>query len=214
MGQKTHPIGFRLGITKDWKSKWFDQMNYDKLIAEDHTIRRYLNQRHSDAMVSDIIIRRLSNRVIISIYTAQPGKIIGKGGEEIKKLREEIKSLIDKDVAINIEEIRMPELDALLVAQNITRQIVQRISHRRAMKRAVISAMRIGAKGIKVACSGRLGGSEIARREWYREGRVPLQTLDADIDYARATAFTIYGTVGVKVWIYKGNVANARTKKD
>ena len=207
MGQKTHPIGFRLGITKDWKSKWFDQMNYDKLIAEDHTIRRYLNQRHSDAMVSDIIIRRLSNRVIISIYTAQPGKIIGKGGEEIKKLREEIKSLIDKDVAINIEEIRMPELDALLVAQNITRQIQQRISHRRAMKRAVISAMRIGAKGIKVACSGRLGGAEIARREWYREGRVPLQTLDADIDYARATAFTIYGTVGVKVWIYKGNVA-------
>ena len=207
MGQKTHPIGFRLGITKDWKSKWFDQMNYDKLIAEDHTIRRYLNQRHSDAMVSDIIIRRLSNRVIISIYTAQPGKIIGKGGEEIKKLREEIKSLIDKDVAINIEEIRMPELDALLVAQNITRQIQQRISHRRAMKRAVISAMRIGAKGIKVACSGRLGGAEIARREWYREGRVPLQTLDADIDYAQATAFTIYGTVGVKVWIYKGNVA-------
>jgi small subunit ribosomal protein S3 len=157
-------------------------------------------------MLSDIIIRRLSNRVIISIYTAQPGKVIGKGGEEIKKLREEIKSLIEKDVAINIEEIRMPELDAYLVAQNIARQIRQRISHRRAMKRAIISAMKIGARGIKVACSGRLGGSEIARTEWYPEGRVPLQTLRADIDYACSTAFTIYGTVGVKVWIYKGEV--------
>ncbi len=204
MGQKTHPIGFRLGITKDWKSKWFDQQNYGKLVSEDYSIRRYLYQRLSDAMLSDIIIRRLSNRVIISIYTAQPGKVIGKGGEEIKKLREEIKSLIDKDVAINIEEIRMPELDAFLVAQNIARQIKQRISHRRAMKRAIISAMKIGARGIKVACSGRLGGSEIARTEWYPEGRVPLQTIDADIDYACSTAFTIYGTVGVKVWIYKG----------
>lgn len=206
MGQKTHPIGFRLGITKDWKSKWFDQQNYGKLVAEDYAIRRYLYQRLSDAMLSDIIIRRLSNRVIISIYTAQPGKVIGKGGEEIKKLREEIKSLIDKDVAINIEEIRMPELDAYLVAQNIARQIRQRVSHRRAMKRAIISAMKIGARGIKVACSGRLGGSEIARTEWYPEGRVPLQTLRADIDYACSTAFTIYGTVGVKVWIYKGEV--------
>ncbi|MGD8979364.1 MAG: 30S ribosomal protein S3 [candidate division WOR-3 bacterium] len=206
MGQKTHPIGFRLGITKDWKSKWFDQQKYSKLVAEDYAIRRYLYQRLSDAMLSDIIIRRLSNRVIISIYTAQPGKVIGKGGEEIKKLREEIKSLIEKDVAINIEEIRMPELDAYLVAQNIARQIRQRISHRRAMKRAIISAMKIGARGIKVACSGRLGGSEIARTEWYPEGRVPLQTLRADIDYACSTAFTIYGTVGVKVWIYKGEV--------
>lgn len=206
MGQKTHPIGFRLGITKDWKSKWFDQQNYAKLVAEDYTIRRYLYQRLSDAMLSDIIIRRLSNRVIIAIYTAQPGKVIGKGGEEIKKLREEIKSLIKKDVAINIEEIRMPELDAFLVAQNIARQIRQRVSHRRAMKRALISAMKIGARGIKVATSGRLGGSEIARTEWYPQGRVPLQTINADIDYAVATAFTIYGTVGVKVWIYKGDV--------
>lgn len=205
MGQKTHPIGFRLGITKDWKSKWFDQQNYSKLVAEDYTVRRYLNQRLSDAMLSDVIIRRLSNRVIISIFTAQPGKVIGKGGEEIKKLREEIKSVIEKDVAINIEEIRMPELDAYLVAQNIARQIRQRISHRRAMKRAIISAMKIGARGIKVACSGRLGGSEIARTEWYPEGRVPLQTINADIDYACSTAFTIYGTVGIKVWIYKGD---------
>lgn len=206
MGQKTHPIGFRLGITKDWKSKWFDEHNYRTLIAEDHNIRRYLYQRLSEAMVSDIIIRRLSNRVIISIHTAQPGKVIGKGGEEIKKLRAEIKSLIDKDITINIEEVRMPELDAFLVSQNIARQITQRISHRRAMKRAVISAMKIGAKGIKVSCAGRLGGAEIARTEWYREGRVPLQTLNANIDYACTTAFTIYGTVGVKVWIYKGVV--------
>lgn len=207
MGQKTHPIGFRLGITKDWKSKWFDEHNYRDLIAEDHRIRRYLHQRLSEAMLSDIIIRRLSNRVIITINTAQPGKVIGKGGEEIKKLREEIKSLIDKDVTINIEEVRMPELDSFLVANNIARQITQRVSHRRAMKRAVISAMKIGAKGIKVACAGRLGGAEIARTESYHEGSVPLQTLNADIDYACVTAFTIYGTVGVKVWIYKGMVA-------
>lgn len=206
MGQKTHPIGFRLGITKDWKSKWFDEKNYRNLIAEDYTIRRYLRQRLSEAMVSDIIIRRLSNRVILSISTAQPGKVIGKGGEEIKKLREEIKSLVNRDVTINIEEIRMPELDAFLVAQNISRQIVQRISHRRAMKRALISAMKIGAKGIKIACGGRLGGTEIARTESQHEGKVPLQTLNADIDYACATAFTIYGTVGIKVWIYKGPV--------
>lgn len=206
MGQKTHPIGFRLGITKDWKSKWFDEKNYRALIAEDYTIRRYLRQRLSEAMVSDIIIRRLSNRVIISISTAQPGKVIGKGGEEIKKLREEIKSLVKRDVTINIEEVRMPELDAFLVAQNISRQIVQRISHRRAMKRALISAMKIGAKGIKISCGGRLGGTEIARTETQHEGKVPLQTLNADIDYACATAFTIYGTVGIKVWIYKGPV--------
>ncbi len=206
MGQKTHPIGFRLGITKDWKSKWFDEKNYRELIAEDYTIRRYLRQRLSEAMVSDIIIRRLSNRVIISISTAQPGKVIGKGGEEIKKLREEIKSLVKRDVTINIEEVRMPELDAFLVAQNISRQIVQRISHRRAMKRALISAMKIGAKGIKISCGGRLGGTEIARSETQHEGKVPLQTLNADIDYACATAFTIYGTVGIKVWIYKGPI--------
>lgn len=206
MGQKTHPVGFRLGITKDWKSKWFDEKEYSKLIAEDHKLRRYLNQRLSEAMLSDVIIRRLSNRVIISIHTAQPGKVIGKGGEEIKKLREEVKSLIQKDVTINIEEVRMPELDAQLVAQNISRQITQRVSHRRAMKRALISAMKIGAKGIKVCCAGRLGGAEIARREWKREGRVPLHTLNANIDYSCTTAFTIYGTVGVKVWIYKGPV--------
>lgn len=204
MGQKTHPVGFRLGITKDWKSKWFDQLNYPKLLAEDIQIRRYLGQRLVEGMISGVIIRRLSNRVIISIYTAQPGKVIGKGGEEIKKLHEEIKSLIKKEVAINIEEVRIPELDADLVAQNIIKQIQQRVSHRRAMKRAVISAMKIGAKGIKVCCAGRLGGAEIARTEWYREGRVPLQTIAADIDFARSTAFTIYGTVGVKVWIYKG----------
>jgi len=205
MGQKSHPIGFRLGITKDWKSKWFDETAYAKMVTEDFKIRRYLNKRLSDSMVANIIIRRVSNKVIITIYTAQPGKVIGKGGEEIKKLHEEIKSLIKTEVLINIEEVRIPELDASLVAQNIARQIEQRISHRRAMKRVVISAMKIGAKGIKVGCGGRLGGKEIARTEWYREGRVPLQTIKADIDFARSTAFTIYGTVGVKVWIYKGD---------
>ncbi len=205
MGQKSHPIGFRLGITKDWKSKWFDENTYAKMVTEDFKIRRYLNKRLADSMVANIVIRRVSNKVIISIYTAQPGKVIGKGGEEIKKLHEEIKSLIKSEVSINIEEVRIPELDASLVAQNIARQIEQRISHRRAMKRVVISAMKIGAKGIKVTCGGRLGGAEIARTEWYREGRVPLQTIKADIDFARSTAFTIYGTVGVKVWIYKGD---------
>ncbi len=206
MGQKSHPIGFRLGITKDWKSKWFDETGYAKMVTEDFKIRRYLNKRLSDSMVSNIVIRRVSNKVIITIYTAQPGKVIGKGGEEIKKLHEEIKSLVNNEVVINIEEVRIPELDAALVAQNIARQIEQRISHRRAMKRVVISAMKIGARGIKVTCGGRLGGAEIARSEWYREGRVPLQTIKADIDFARSTAFTIYGTVGIKVWIYKGDV--------
>jgi len=205
MGQKTHPIGFRLGIIKDWKSKWFDELNYPHLLAEDIKIRRYLEERLGEAMISDVVIRRVSNRVILSIHTAQPGKVIGKGGEEIKKLNEEIKSLIKKDVSINIEEIRIPELDARLVAENIARQIEQRISHRRAMKRAVISGMKIGAKGIKVITAGRLGGAEIARTEEAHEGRMPRHTIIADIDYARATAFTIYGTVGVKVWIYKGN---------
>ncbi len=206
MGQKSHPIGFRLGITREWKSKWFDQTTYAKMVAEDFKIRRYLSKRLSDSMIANIVIRRVSNKVIITIFSAQPGKVIGKGGEEIKKLHEEIKSLIKSEVAINIEEVRIPELDANLVSQNIARQIEQRISHRRAMKRVVISAMKIGARGIKVSCGGRLGGAEIARTEWYREGRVPLQTLKADIDFARSTAFTIYGTVGVKVWIYKGDV--------
>ncbi len=206
MGQKSHPIGFRLGITREWKSKWFDQTTYAKMVAEDFKIRRYLSKRLSDSMIANIVIRRVSNKVIITIFSAQPGKVIGKGGEEIKKLHEEIKSLIKSEVAINIEEVRIPELDANLVSQNIARQIEQRISHRRAMKRVVISAMKIGARGIKVSCGGRLGGAEIARNEWYREGRVPLQTLKADIDFARSTAFTIYGTVGVKVWIYKGDV--------
>ncbi|MEO0184684.1 MAG: 30S ribosomal protein S3 [candidate division WOR-3 bacterium] len=205
MGQKSHPIGFRLGITKDWKSKWFDENTYSKMVSEDFQIRRYLSKRLADSMVANIIIRRVSNKVIITIFTAQPGKVIGKGGEEIKKLHEEMKSLIKSEVLVNIEEVRIPELDASLVAQNIARQIEQRISHRRAMKRVVISAMKIGARGIKVTCGGRLGGAEIARTEWYREGRVPLQTIKADIDFARSTAFTIYGTVGVKVWIYKGD---------
>lgn len=206
MGQKTHPVGFRLGITRDWKSKWFDERTYALSLQEDLKIRSYLRERLSQAMVAMVEIKRLPNKLSIVIHTGQPGRVIGKGGEEIKKLREELKSLIGKEVAVNVEEIRIPELDANLVAQAIARQIEQRISHRRAMKRAYISAMKIGAKGIKVACSGRLGGAEIARREWYREGRVPLQTIKADIDFARATAFTIYGTVGVKVWICKGGV--------
>jgi small subunit ribosomal protein S3 len=206
LGQKTHPIGFRLGINRDWRSKWFDERTYAKSLHEDLKIRAYLKERLSQAMVSMVEIKRLPNKLSITIHTGQPGRVIGKGGEEIKKLREELKSLIGKEIAVNVEEIRIPELDAALVAMNIARQIEQRVSHRRAMKRAVISAMKIGAKGIKVACAGRLGGAEIARREWVPQGKVPLQTLKADIDFARATAFTIYGTVGIKVWICKGGV--------
>jgi small subunit ribosomal protein S3 len=209
MGQKTHPLGFRLGITKDWKSSWFEKKGYRAYLHEDLKIRRYIETKLNEAMVSDVQIKRVANRTTVTVYTARPGMVFGTKRQALDALREELKALVGRDVSILVEVVRVPELEAKLVAQNIARQLEQRVAHRRAMKRAVTQAIRLGAPGIKVMVGGRLGGAEIARREWYREGRVPLQTLKADIDYSTDTARTIAGTCGVKVWIYKGD-ANAR----
>jgi small subunit ribosomal protein S3 len=206
LGQKTHPIGFRLGIVKPWKSRWFAKRDFSSLLEEDGIIRSYIRERLKRAAVSRIEIERTSRRVTVSIHTARPGIVIGRKGIEIDRLRDELKHLTHKDIYINIQEVRVPEIDAPLVAENVARQLEQRISHRRAMKRAVISAMRMGAKGIKISCAGRLGGAEIARREGYHEGRVPLQTIRADVDYGFHLARTTYGTIGVKVWIFKGEI--------
>ncbi|HID94179.1 MAG TPA: 30S ribosomal protein S3 [bacterium (Candidatus Stahlbacteria)] len=204
MGQKTHPIGFRLGITKDWNSRWFKKGSFVDFITQDRTIRRYIKERFKHAAISRIEIEQEPKRAIVTIHTARPGIIIGRKGAEIRKLREELELATGKEISLEISEIRVSETDATLVAENIARQLEKRVAYRRAMKRAVHQAMRMGAKGIKIACKGRLGGAEIARKEWYKEGRVPLQTIRSDIDYAVATAKTISGTIGVKVWIYSG----------
>ena len=207
MGQKTHPYGFRLGFSKNWKSRWFATKNYAANLHEDLEIRKYLKLRLKNAQIADIEIERKTNKLFINIKTARPAIVIGRKGAEVNKLRDELRYYLKKDeLEINIFEIAKPEIEASLVAANISRQLEQRVSYRRAMKRAIASAMRMGAKGIKVMCAGRLGGAEIARSEWYREGRVPLHTLRADIDYAESTAFTTSGTVGVKVWIFKGEI--------
>ena len=203
MGQKTHPVGFRIGITKNWSSRWFSRKGYAKLLEEDIKIRRYLTERLKDAMTSSIEIERKPKRIKIIVISARPGVIIGKKGAEVDKLKEEIKHLINSDVHLDVREVLMPELDASLIAQSIAHQIEKRIAYRRAMKRAVQNAMNLQAKGIRVQCAGRLAGAEIARREWYRVGSVPLHTLKADIDYATATAITKSGTIGIKVWINK-----------
>jgi small subunit ribosomal protein S3 len=205
MGQKTHPIGFRLGISKDWKSSWFSKKGYAAYLHEDLKVRRYIETKLTDAMISDVLIKRVANRTTVTIFTARPGMVFGTRRQALDALREELKALIGRDVQILVEVVRVPELESKLVAQNVARQLEQRVAHRRAMKRAVTQAMRLGAPGIKVMVAGRLGGHEIARTEWYREGRVPLHTLKADIDYATDVAKTIAGTVGVKVWIYKGD---------
>jgi small subunit ribosomal protein S3 len=205
MGQKTHPIGFRLGISKDWKSSWFSKKGYAAYLHEDLKVRRYIETKLTDAMVSDVLIKRVANRTTVTVFTARPGMVFGTRRQALDALREELKALIGRDVQIMVEVVRVPELESKLVAQNVARQLEQRVAHRRAMKRAVTQAMRLGAPGIKVMVAGRLGGHEIARTEWYREGRVPLHTLKADIDYATDVAKTIAGTVGVKVWIYKGD---------
>jgi small subunit ribosomal protein S3 len=206
MGQKTHPLGFRLGITKDWKSSWFEEKRYKEYLHEDLKIRRYVQAKLAEAMVSDVQIRRVANRTTVTIHTARPGMVFGTRRQALDALREEMKQLIGRDVQILVEVVRVPELESRLVAQSVARQLEQRVAHRRAMRRAVTQALRLGAQGIKVMVAGRLGGHEIARSEWYREGRVPLQTLRADIDYSVETANTVAGTVGVKVWIYKGEV--------
>jgi small subunit ribosomal protein S3 len=206
MGHKVNPIGLRLGINRTSDSRWYADDDYAKLLHEDIRIREFLEKRLSQAGVSRIVIERPAKKARISIHTARPGVVIGKKGSEIEQLRRELAKLTDADVHLNIVEIRKPELDAKLVAENIAHQLARRVTFRRAMKRAVQSAMRLGAQGIRVSCGGRLGGAEIARSEWYREGRVPLHTLRADIDFGRATAFTPYGTCGVKVWVFKGEI--------
>ena len=206
MGQKSHPTGLRLGIIKTWNSKWFTDKNFADFLYEDVVLRRYLMKRFEHASVSKIGIERTVKKVNVNIFTARPGIVIGKKGEEVERLKGELQYLTGKDIYINIREVKRPETDSKLVAENIARQLEKRISFRRAMKRAISSAMRLGVEGIKVMVSGRLGGAEIARSEKYHEGRVPLHTLRADIDYATATAKTVYGAIGVKVWIMHGEV--------
>jgi small subunit ribosomal protein S3 len=207
MGQKVNPIGLRLGINRTWDSRWYaNKREYGSLLHEDIAIRRFLEKRLHQAGVSRIVIERPAKKARVTISTARPGLVIGKKGADIEKLRNALSKMTGSDVHLNIVEIRKPEIDAKLVAENICNQLERRIAFRRAMKRAVQSAMRLGALGIRINCGGRLGGAEIARTEWYREGRVPLHTLRADIDYGEATAFTAYGTCGVKVWVFKGEI--------
>lgn len=206
MGQKTHPVGFRLGVIKTWDSNWYDEKGFAAKLNEDVMIRNYVRNRLKKAGVSRIQIERTPKNARITIHTSRPGIVIGKSGKEISQLEEELKKITNKDVKILISEIKRPELDAQLVAENIASQLEGRISFRRAMKQGITAAMRMGAEGVRVMCSGRLGGAEMARRERSKEGRIPLHTLRADIDYANATAQTIYGLIGVKVWICKGEV--------
>lgn len=206
MGQKVHPIGFRLGIHRDWDSRWFAGKEYSQFVLEDYRIRQFLRKKAHQAGVSKIEIERAASKVRVRIHTARPGIIIGKKGAEIEGLKRELQNRIKREVVLDVQEVRKPEVDAQLVAENIALQLVRRVAFRRAMKKSVSSALRFGAQGIKIACSGRLGGAEMARREWYREGRVPLHTIRADIDYGFAEARTTYGVIGVKVIIFKGEI--------
>ncbi len=206
MGQKTNPIGFRLGINKTWFSNWFDEKNFSEKLEEDLLLRRYIRQRLQNAGLSHIVIERTPKRIVLTINTARPGIVIGQKGRNVDILKNELKTLTSKDVQLNIVEVKRPELEAQLVADSIARQLEGRVSFRRAMKKALMATRRMGAEGIKITCAGRLGGAEMARREEYKEGRIPLHTLRADIDYATSTAKTTYGTIGVKVWICKGEI--------
>jgi len=214
LGQKTHPIGFRLGINKSWQSSWFAKKDYASLLHEDLGIRRYIKKELYHAGISKIDIERASKRIKINIFAARPGIIIGKKGFEVDKLKESLqKKLPDKQIFLNIKEVSRPEADAQLLAENIALQLERRVSYRRAMKKAVATALKFGAKGVKIACSGRLAGNEIARREWYREGRVPFHTIRADIDYGFAEAQTTYGVIGVKAWIFNGEIMTEKNSK-
>lgn len=210
MGQKTHPIGFRLGIIRSWDSNWYDDKSFASKLTEDLTIRNYVRNRLKKAGISRILIDRTPKRAVITINTSRPGIVIGRSGKEISQLEEELKKITNKEVKILINEIKRPELDAFLVAENIAQQLEGRIAFRRAMKNGITAAMRMGAEGVRVMAAGRLGGAEIARREQYKDGRIPLHTLRAEIDYATATARTVYGAIGVKVWICKGEVLDAQ----
>ncbi|BBK35719.1 30S ribosomal protein S3 [Allostella sp. ATCC 35155] len=206
MGQKVNPIGLRLGINRTWDSRWFAKRDYADILQEDLKLRGYLTKRLTQAGVARVIIERAAKKARITLHSARPGVVIGKKGTDIDKLRNDLGKMTQSEVALNIVEIRKPEIDAKLIADNIAQQLERRVAFRRAMKRAVQSAMRLGAQGIRINCSGRLGGAEIARMEWYREGRVPLHTLRADVDFGVATAKTTYGTCGVKVWVFKGEI--------
>ena len=208
MGQKTNPIGFRLVMNRAWKSLWFDEKQFAKKLEEDLMLRNYIRNRIPNAGISEIEIKRTPKRITLTVHTARPGIVIGKKGSEVDKLKEELQRLTSQDVQLNVHEIKRPELDAYLVAENVARQLVSKVSFRRAMKRAITSTMRMGAEGVRILCSGRLGGAEMARTEQYKEGRIPLHTLRADIDYATVEANTTYGTIGVKVWICKGEILN------
>jgi small subunit ribosomal protein S3 len=206
LGQKTNPIGLRLGINKTWSSNWFDEKNFAEKLQEDLLLRRYIHQRLQNAGVSSVQIERTPKRIVMTINTARPGIVIGQKGRNVDILKGELKMLTSKDVQVNIVEIKRPELEAQLVADSVARQLEGRVSFRRAMKKALMATRRMGAEGIKITCAGRLGGAEMARREEYKEGRIPLHTLRADIDYATSIAKTTYGTIGVKVWICKGEI--------
>ncbi len=214
MGQKVHPVGMRLGVNRTWKSRWFAKKNYAELLKEDLTIRKYVETKLSRAGISDVVIERKADKVVVNVKTARPGIVIGRKGIEVERLNKELEHLTGKDVKINILEVKRIELDAQLVAEHISRQLEQRMGFRRAMRKSSESAMRLGALGIKIRCSGRLGGAEMARVAEHREGRVPLHTLRANIDFARSTAKTTYGTVGVKVWIFKGETLGKRLVDD
>lgn len=209
MGQKIHPNGFRLGIIRTWNSKWYEEKNYAKWLHEDLKLRRYLEDKLQDTEISKIEIQRMAKVAKVTIHTVKPAVVIGRHGAGIDSLKKELQKFTDSEILLNVQEVRRPELDARLVAQRIARQLERRVSFRRAMKKAVQTTMKFGAKGIRVNCAGRLGGAEMSRREWYREGRVPLHTLRADIDYGFAEAKTTYGIIGVKVWIFKGEVLEA-----
>jgi small subunit ribosomal protein S3 len=213
LGQKVHPISFRLGINRSWDSKWFANQQYSDFVLEDYNIRKFLKKRVLQAGVSRIEIERAANKVRVRMHVARPGIVIGKKGVEIEKLKSDLEKEIKREVILDIQEVRKAEVDAQLVAENVAMQLVRRIAFRRAMKKSVTSALRFGAQGIKIACSGRLGGAEMARREWYREGRVPLHTLRADIDYGFAEAFTKYGVIGVKVTLFKGEILPDKNRK-
>ncbi|MBK5092244.1 MAG: 30S ribosomal protein S3 [Actinobacteria bacterium] len=213
MGQKVHPYGLRIGIVNNWKSRWIADKEYPDLVQEDIRIRRYLTERLSNAAVSKIEIERKAKETSVDVYTARPGIVIGRKGSEVDRIRDDLINMCGHDISVNIIEVPVPDLDATLVAQNIAEQISGRVSFRRAMKKAVSNTMRLGAQGIKVQCSGRLGGAEMSRSEWYREGRVPLHTLRADLDYGFVESKTTFGRIGVKVWIYKGEVSRKREEQ-
>jgi small subunit ribosomal protein S3 len=210
LGQKVHPIGFRLGINRTWISRWYAEKDFGKLLQEDLAIRKYLKKKLQQAGISKIEIERATKKTRINIFTSRPGIVIGRKGAEIDKLKKELQSITDKDIFINIIEVKRPEIDAQLVAENVALQLIRRVAFRRAIKRSVSTALKMGALGIKISCAGRLGGAEIARREWYREGKVPLHTLRAHIDYGFAEALTTYGLIGVKVWINKEQSSPAK----